>query len=424
MLMGLLLSLVLLAIVILAIGKARFFQSSIPKSWIWTALSLKLTAAIILTGIYTYHYQDRSTADIYKYYDDALALKKAHQNQPLLFWETFLPEQMQTEAFQKSLSKTLHWDLSSTFFLNDNRTLIRLNYLLLHLSGGLYFFHLLIFCILSFLGSFALFKFFSSISQLPTKILFLAIFGIPSVLFWSSAMLKESLLLFNMGFLLLSAKKLFLDGKKSTILPFLLFLLLSFTVKLYVFLALLLPLFFYLLSQKLARRHFLSVSIFLGVPFLVLIAFLRNNILQLLKEKLIEFKAVARASEAGSQIDMPTYESFGEMIQRIPLAWYNVLIHPLFPPQWKLLSAAAALEHLVLIGLIILPLIAFKKDKKDIALFGFCLSFMLILATIIGLSTPVLGAIVRYKVPLLPFYVIALLTFVDLNKTPLLKKLR
>jgi hypothetical protein len=425
MIIGILLSLALLAAVILAINKLRFFQiPSLPKSWIWAALALKLMAAILLTGIYTYHYQERSTADIYKYYDDAVELKKAHQNQQNLFWETFLPLKLPSKAFKKSLSKTMHWDSSSTFILNDNRSLIRFNYLLLQISGGFYLFHLLVFCLLSFLGGFALFKFFQSSSQLPTKILFLAIFGIPSLLFWSSAMLKESLLLFNLGFLLLSAKKLFLDGKKSAFLPFLLFLLLSITIKVYVLLALIVPFFFYLLSQQLARKHQLATFIFFGIPFLAFFAFLKNHILQTLKEKLIDFKAIARASEAGSLIEMPSYENFSDLIQRLPLAWYNVFIHPIFPPHWNLLSAAAALEHLALVGLLFLPLFAFKRNKNDVAHFWFCLSFVLILAAVIGLTTPVLGAIVRYKVPLIPFYVIAVLTFVDLNKISLLKKLK
>ena len=40
----------------------------------------------------------------------------------------------------------------------------------------------------------------------------------------------------------------------------------------------------------------------------------------------------------------------------------------------------------------------------------YCLSFIVILFVLIGLTTPVLGALVRYKVPALPFIGILLLT--------------
>ncbi|MAC95553.1 MAG: hypothetical protein CMC96_08625 [Flavobacteriales bacterium] len=425
MIIGILFCLLLLLALTFSIQKSRFFKiRSIPKSWIWMAFSLKLIAALTLTSIYTYYYQNRSQADIYKYYDDAVVLKKAHQDKSDLFWETFLPENMQSESFRHSLSQTLHWDLSTTYLINDNRTLIRLNYLLLYLSGEFYFFHLLFFCTLSFLGSIALFRFFNANSSLPSQLIFIVVFGVPSLLFWSSALLKESILLFTLGFFLLFAQKVFIKNQLKFLPLFIVFLFLSFTVKIYVFLALAIPLLLYLISQRLSIKKQKAAYSIIGISLIALFFSLKNKLLITLKEKLIDFKAIAEAANAGSQIYMPTYENLSELIQLIPLALYNVLIHPLIPPKWSLLSSVAAMEHLFLVGILVLPIIAFKKQTKQLPFFWFCISFVLILSCLIGLSTPVLGAIVRYKVPLIPFYLIALLTFVNLNKIPLLKKLK
>ena len=423
---GILLCLLLFFIVGGCIQKCKFFKFAyIPKRWIWTAFFIKLISSFLLTSIYTFHYKDRSRADIYKYYDDAVVLKKAHNGKPDLFLETFLPEKWQTQAFQKSLIQSLHWDVSDSFLVNDNRTLIRFNYVLLHLSGGFYLFHLLVFCILSFLGNIALFRFFQLASSLPPKVIFIIIFGIPSFIFWGSALLKESLLLFNLGFLLFFSQKIFVKKQTKYLPLFLLFILFSISVKTYVFLAIIFPLTYYLISQK-NNLNFISRKIayaLLGVLFISLLLSYKDFFINSIRNKLIDFKSIAEQSNAGSQIYMPNFEDFNEAIQLIPMALYNVLIHPIFPPKWNLLSTIVAIEHLVLIGILFLPLIAFKKQPKQISFFIFCISFTLILSIIIGLSTPILGAIVRYKVALLPFYVIALITFVDLNKIPLLKKL-
>jgi hypothetical protein len=51
----------------------------------------------------------------------------------------------------------------------------------------------------------------------------------------------------------------------------------------------------------------------------------------------------------------------------------------------------------------------------------FCFTFTIVLFLIIGLTTPIIGAIVRYKIPALPFLVFGLLLCVNNTQIPLLK---
>ena len=46
----------------------------------------------------------------------------------------------------------------------------------------------------------------------------------------------------------------------------------------------------------------------------------------------------------------------------------------------------------------------------------FCACFVILLFTLIGLTTPILGAAVRYKIPAIPFLVIAFLFILDKQK--------
>ncbi len=44
------------------------------------------------------------------------------------------------------------------------------------------------------------------------------------------------------------------------------------------------------------------------------------------------------------------------------------------------------------------------------------ISFVLILGVVIGLVTPVLGAIFRYQIPVLPFYIFVIIASIDPGK--------
>jgi hypothetical protein len=81
----------------------------------------------------------------------------------------------------------------------------------------------------------------------------------------------------------------------------------------------------------------------------------------------------------------------------------------------------SALENLLIVIILILTIIFYKKpDIKNFTWFWFCLSFVFILFILCGLTTPVLGALVRYRTPALPFLFILFLTFIDLNRINIL----
>jgi len=76
----------------------------------------------------------------------------------------------------------------------------------------------------------------------------------------------------------------------------------------------------------------------------------------------------------------------------------------------------AAIENAMLLLLLALFLFFFKFESTHINLLLFCLTFVLILYLLIGYTTPVMGAIVRYKAPALPFLYVMLLLIFDKDK--------
>jgi hypothetical protein len=68
------------------IQKWRFFRmGNIPVRWFQIAFLLKVLSGIVLGLIYTYYYKDRSTADIWKYFDDGMVMFSALRS---ILWTT------------------------------------------------------------------------------------------------------------------------------------------------------------------------------------------------------------------------------------------------------------------------------------------------------------------------------------------------
>ncbi|MGQ9847318.1 MAG: hypothetical protein ACUVQP_07435, partial [Bacteroidales bacterium] len=126
---------------------------------------------------------------------------------------------------------------------------------------------------------------------------------------------------------------------------------------------------------------------------------------------------------AGSKIEIPLLsDSVISFIINTPNALINSLFRPHLFEAHNLTSMLAAIENLFLIILIISMILFFKKEKWNNWMW-FSISFSLMLLTLIGLTTPVLGALVRYKIPALPFMLYILISFINLEKIHLKIKL-
>jgi hypothetical protein len=81
------------------------------------------------------------------------------------------------------------------------------------------------------------------------------------------------------------------------------------------------------------------------------------------------------------------------------------------------------LENLLLFFLIIGAVFYGKKlDIKQVDFILSSLLFITVLFIIIGISTPIIGALVRYKIPGLPFLFMIFLLIIDTKKIPPLIK--
>lgn len=130
---------------------------------------------------------------------------------------------------------------------------------------------------------------------------------------------------------------------------------------------------------------------------------------------------------AGSLMDVRTLEPTpGSIIAESPAALGRSVLRPLPWEIKPLMIIPPMLENLLMYVLLMLALIAPKKPSSK-SLFWFCLLYVILALTVTGLSTPVLGALVRYRIAAQVFLFFAILMCIDkdrlLKKMPFLKVL-
>ncbi|MEK6616281.1 MAG: hypothetical protein AABZ32_09255 [Bacteroidota bacterium] len=131
---------------------------------------------------------------------------------------------------------------------------------------------------------------------------------------------------------------------------------------------------------------------------------------------------------AGSKIDIPIlFPSIWSMLKISPAAFFNSLVRPHIFEAKNPLILFSAVENSVIAIVILLTFFFHSKKPENLHLFFFCATIVIFLFVLVGITSPILGAAVRYKMPALPFLMIALLLILDkaklLRKFPALKKI-
>lgn len=402
-----------------------FKTSQFSPQALQVAFLLKVFCGVVIFLLYTYYYPIRKDADTFKYFDDSKYLYDALWTNPVDFFQMLFGINCEDEYFKSNYySNMYNWYRAyDNGLLNDNRLVIRVNAVFRIVSFGNYHVHSLLLNFLAFVGSFSLARLFLEYSRSKWKT-YLAVFLIPSVVFWSSGILKEAVLLFGLGLFGWNFHKLMFDRWNWKRIPFLVFLLgILLVMKLYVFVAFVPAVIAWWISKNTKRTILVHFSmIILGIIFGYALAWMipELNFLKIIADKQKDFINLSKAFNVNSAIEMSYLEpNFWSFIKATPNALLNSITKP-WPSEVKgILFIPPLLENLFIIGIVILSWFYGKRiGSREWKFVIFCLTFSFILFLIIGLTTPIIGAIVRYKIPAIPFLMIAALMFFDSQKLP------
>lgn len=401
--------------------KGRFFKVKCFSPQIFlSCFYLKLSIAAIFYFIYTYHYPtDIGKNDSKTFYMESCKLYNIAMIAPLDYIRLCHNIKPQSSEVKQEILKFQYWrkfyDSASP---NDTRQVLIYFSFLQFLACYSEVIMFILVNILSFLSLFALFKSFLILNIKPIGA-FIGCFCIPSVLFWSSGLLKEVWLLFFMGFCFYFLLSYLHSKRKLFLICFFFFAYLLLTVKIYIGLILLPILLIYSIKEKIPSLKLIYLYAIGGIGAVVLFQFLKlynpeYDFISLLTTKRNDFINMLQTD--GHQIILlrPADGSLTQFILEIPNSLYIVLCKPLLWDIKDFGTLSAGLENLAFIILIFFAFYFFKKPKQiSINTILMIWTFIIILWIIIGYTTPNMGALNRYKSPTLPFLFVVIFSYID-----------
>jgi hypothetical protein len=386
-------------------------------------LILKFSACIVLGLVYQYYY---SGGDTLNYFKNSRYLTSQIISHPQQFFTyVFSSEEQFKNLFENYINQL---DESTYYFNTANITMVKIAAVFNLLTFNSFFGTGFIFCFFSYLGLWRIFlvfyKAYPNIGMQFTYMLY-----IPSVVFWSSGILKDGFCMGCLGLIIYHVEALKLNDKK--ILLRILFILISFyliwLIKSYIVLCLILPLLFWKysfnfikLKEKISAKKLLFLNIIL-IYFIYRFGKIKQRIQSISLEELYTLIIKTRAGFISSSDTDASSFSLGEFsatisgfLLQMPKAVNAVLFRPYIWETKKIFSLVAATESLLFLicTIWVIKKVGLKLSLKcfisnpDIL---FCFFFTILFAAALGLSVSNFGALVRFKIQFMPFFVIGLL---------------
>jgi hypothetical protein len=420
---------VAMLIYIMAFLIRPYATDAVNRKYFLPALSVKIIGAIALGVIYQFYYNGGDTYNFHTH--GSRHIWEAFVDSPGKGLDMMFSGGEHSESFYRYSSQIPFFSDPSAYFI------IRLAAFFDFFTFSTYSATALCFAALSFIGMWMLFlTFYRKYSELHRQIA-IASFFIPSVFFWGSGLLKDTLMMACLGVVTYEIDQLFIRKKVSVIqtLLFVIALWCIFSVKKFILQAFLPAalLWIYLGNLKMIRSTAVRILIF---PILVALSLFSvyyavvkvgegdrkyavENIAKTAQITAYDIR-FQTGRDAGSGYTLGELDgTFGSMLKLTPQAVNVSLFRPYL---WEvsnplmLLSALESLTFLILSAILIFKyrLGVLKSFRNPDVSFSFI--FSVILAFAVGVSSFNFGTLVRYKIPLLPFYALAMILIYYENK--------
>ena len=415
---------------ILILLKTPFFRNSgLSAGFLVTAFLAKIAAGFAYYLLYLYYTPYQGTSDALRFFDDSGYIFNAFHSSKTDYFSMITGIGDDHYYYQKYYKDILNWyRMYQTELFNDNRTVIRFNALVRLVSWGAYPVHILFANFLSFAGLTGLYRFFTGAGKPRSGrknpgeyFLAFLIFFFPSLVFWGSGVSKEGLSLFGTGIFLFFAGKFFRNELQPGISLVFLLIALYFMVflKIYILL-LLLPLgiaWFWARSAHGPAVHWKYLLVLAGCLLVVVnlhMVFPGFRFTEILAGKQKDFYAVALYTYKDPLSIVPDLDHhFSSLAGAILPAFLNAVTGPFVLKQTGMLQLAGFLDNLLLLLLMLIPFFFHTPLKNRSNLFFFSLLFFAMIFVLVGLISPLPGAIMRYRIMALPFLFNALRLIID-----------
>ncbi len=420
---------VIIVVYALAYWVRPYVSDEVNRVYYFPALTAKIVGAIALGIVYQFYY---GSGDTFMY----------HTYGSRLVWNTFLESPLDGMKLFFANSKNpgdVYRYASQIYLFRDTNSynVVRLATLFDFFTFSTYSATACLFAVFSFIGSWQFFlTFYKQFPNLHGR-LAIAAFFIPSVFFWGSGILKDSITLGCLGIATFQIYVIFIRGKSRwyNVLQLLVSLLIIFSIRKFILQAYLPAVILWIGASQVYRIRMVILRVMV-VPFVaaILVGSAYYTVLKIGEDD--ERYAVGKLATtaritaydirywsgrfAGSGYSLGELDgSLNSMVRLAPQAINVSLFRPYLWEVKNVLMLLSALESAALLFACLYVMA--KKRGLIFSVFSdpnvlFTISFALVFAFAIGVSTYNFGTLVRYKVPLLPFFVTALILISDYRK--------
>lgn len=292
-------------------------------------------------------------------------------------------------------------------------------------TRGNYYVNSIFFSVIGFFGHIALYRVFIQLFADKRWLVLIGCFLLPSMLFYSSGMHKDSIIFFAVGmvsYLVFDSlnRKLYSFRR---ILAICCCLLLIFLIRNFILLAMLPALIAFFISsiKKWSPfRTFVITYFITGILFFNLHSvFPSFNLPETIAKRQWDFKNQPWAGVGTTDIYLNTlYPNFRSFVNNTPQALNHSMMRPYITETYTKTLIPFALELLLYQALMILFLLFRKKNGPVHPFILFGLFFTLVVFINIGYTIPNLGSIIRYRSLYLPFLITPLLCLTNWKSIP------
>ncbi|MFC1732817.1 hypothetical protein ACFL6I_21150 [candidate division KSB1 bacterium] len=390
-------------------------------------LIIKIIGAIAFCFIYLFYYKG---GDTISYFEGGKAMVKLmrYEFKPFL---SLMGGELSPENWSYFNINT-GWPPEYIYGEKNNFIVCRLMVPILFFTFNRFVIAAMILSCISFIG---IWKFLSMLDDLFPNFkrqIAISVLFIPSVIFWGSGIMKDTFALTANLWLVYNIYKIFIKKQKIfiNIIIFIINIILLISIKPYIFLALL-PASLLWLSISNIRQIKNKFFKYISAPVVLIAGFgLGYLILILLGDQLGEYSSMDKIllKATVTQQDLIREEAYGEnyynigefdatfgsIIQKVPMAIVAGLFRPFIWDATNPVMFFSGLENFLILLLTIYMFIRVGIIKifiiiKEHPILLFSILFSLIFALSVGLTSANYGALVRYKIQAMPFYVSSIL---------------
>jgi hypothetical protein len=391
------------------------------RRYFFTAFFLRIFGAIIYAMLVQYYY-GYGDSFLFYYGGDFLNTK-------------ILEDAGNIKYFFASAAEVKSWydfeidniGYSGYFGIASNLFVMKISALLSFICFKKYLIITLFFGFFSFAGLWRLFLVFKDINKgKQLKMLAWAVLYLPSVWFWGSGLIKDSVCVGGMGFIIHFLYTIFIKKQVSikNLLGLVFFIYVVASIKSYIIIVLAVSLSTFIFYRFVSPFKNIVIRTFVIIVFLfsiIFVAFITNfdsQLKLLAQESKVQVDAYQRNYEAvqgddenskgmieASKMDA----SVGGLLLYSPVAIFKCLFRPYIWESRKIFILFSALEASLLLFCTLYLLYKFRFFRFFREIFSnpfllFSFTMAILFALIIGFTTYNFGTMARYKIILLPFY--------------------